>query len=64
MTGVSLVSHLYIMHGHWCKSVHDTEESNQECHELDHQHPFGAGFVPHAHVLSWNVITEGEEWKW
>lgn len=60
LTGVHLVSHLSLMHGLWCKSVHDTEELNQECHESDHEHRFGTYFIPHAHVKP----PEIEEWSW
>jgi hypothetical protein len=64
MSGQTLMMHLYIMHGHHNRSVHDTEALNQQCHEEDHKDPFGAGYVPHAHVLSWDVLPEDEEWTW
>lgn len=59
--GASLVSHLFLMHGHYARSVHDTEESNNWCHEADHDQPFGAGYIPHVHTLD---LEDLEEWSW
>lgn len=61
LTGPALVSHLFMTHGIWCKSVHDTEDSNQECHKVDHEEHFSHGCVPHEHTLPAEPL---DEWSW
>jgi hypothetical protein len=63
-TPAALKMHITLFHNIYVKSVHDTYESDRECHETDHIEHFSTGWIPHEHVINVSHIDDSEEWTW